>query len=43
MVAIADYERALVTRFIDGLEAIKGVTIHGITTVALHDTGADGR
>jgi len=31
MVAIADYERALVTRFIDGLEAIKGVTIHGIT------------
>src|SRR6187549_3117740 len=31
MVAIADYERALVTRFIDGLEAIKRVTIHGIT------------
>ena len=31
MVAIADYERALVTRFIDGLEGIRGVTIHGIT------------
>jgi selenocysteine lyase/cysteine desulfurase len=31
MVAIADYERGLVTRFIDGLEAIRGVTIHGIT------------
>ena len=31
MVAIADYERALVTRLIDGLEGIAGVTIHGIT------------
>jgi len=31
MVVIADYERALVTRLIDGLEAIDGVTIHGIT------------
>ena len=31
MVAIAAYERELVTRFIDGLEAIRGVTIHGIT------------
>ena len=31
MTAIATYERALVTRLIDGLEAIGGVTIHGIT------------
>jgi cysteine desulfurase family protein (TIGR01976 family) len=31
MVAIADYERALVTRLIDGLEAIRGVRIYGIT------------
>jgi cysteine desulfurase family protein (TIGR01976 family) len=31
MVAIADYERGLVTRFIDGLEAIPGLTVHGIT------------
>jgi cysteine desulfurase family protein (TIGR01976 family) len=31
MVAIAQYERALVTRFINGLETIAGVTIHGIT------------
>jgi len=30
MVAIADYERALVTRLVDGLETIGGVTIHGI-------------
>ena len=30
MVAIADYERTLVTRLIDGLETIHGVTIHGI-------------
>jgi cysteine desulfurase family protein (TIGR01976 family) len=30
MVAIAGYERDLVTRLIDGLEAIGGVTIHGI-------------
>jgi cysteine desulfurase family protein (TIGR01976 family) len=30
MVAIADYERALVTRLIDGLETIAGLTIHGI-------------
>jgi len=31
MVAIVAYERALVTRLIDGLEAIPGVAIHGIT------------
>ena len=31
MVAIAGYERALVTRLIDGLDAIPGLTIHGIT------------
>jgi cysteine desulfurase family protein (TIGR01976 family) len=31
MEAIVDYERVLVTRLIDGLEAIRGVTIHGIT------------
>ena len=31
MTAIAAYERELVTRLIDGLEAIHGVTIHGIT------------
>lgn len=31
MTAIAAYERALVTRLIDGLEAIRGLTIHGIT------------
>jgi cysteine desulfurase family protein (TIGR01976 family) len=31
MIAIADYERALVTRLIDGLERIPGVMIHGIT------------
>jgi len=31
MVAIADYERDLVTRLIDGLKGIGGVTIHGIT------------
>jgi cysteine desulfurase family protein (TIGR01976 family) len=31
MVAIAAYERELVTHLIDGLETIKGVTIHGIT------------
>ena len=31
MVAIAGYERELVTRLIDGLERIEGVTIHGIT------------
>lgn len=34
MVAIVDYERDLVTRLIDGLEAIPGVTIHGITNRA---------
>ncbi len=34
MVAIAEYERGLVTRFIDGLTAIRGVTIHGITDIA---------
>jgi len=31
MVAIASYERALVTRLMDGLQAIPGLTIHGIT------------
>jgi cysteine desulfurase family protein (TIGR01976 family) len=31
MTAIAAYERELVTRLIDGLEGIRGVTIHGIT------------
>jgi cysteine desulfurase family protein (TIGR01976 family) len=31
MVAIAGYERELVTRLVDGLERIAGVTIHGIT------------
>ena len=35
MVAIADYERTLVTRLIEGLEAIHGITIHGITDRAL--------
>ncbi len=34
MVAIADYERDLVGRLIVGLEAIPGVTIHGITDPA---------
>ncbi len=34
MVAIADYERGLVTRFIAGLEAITGVTVLGITDPA---------
>ncbi len=34
MVAIADYERQLVERLIAGLEAIDGVTIHGITDPA---------
>ena len=31
MVAIVEYERALVARLLDGLGAIPGVTIHGIT------------
>jgi len=31
MAAIAAYERGLVTRLIDGLEALPGVAIHGIT------------
>jgi cysteine desulfurase family protein (TIGR01976 family) len=31
MVAIAGYERGLVTRLIDGLDSIPGVSIHGIT------------
>ena len=30
MEAIVDHERALVTRLIDGLQAVPGVTIHGI-------------
>lgn len=37
MTAIAAYERALVTRLIDGLEGIEGVTIHGITDRARFD------
>ena len=31
MTAIVEYERRLVTRLIDGLESVAGVTIHGIT------------
>jgi cysteine desulfurase family protein (TIGR01976 family) len=31
MEAIVDHERALVTRLIDGLQSVPGVTIHGIT------------
>src|SRR5919106_2378881 len=31
MEAIVDHERALVTRLIDGLESVPGVTMHGIT------------
>ena len=31
MTAIVDHERGLVTRLIDGLEAMAGLTIHGIT------------
>jgi cysteine desulfurase family protein (TIGR01976 family) len=31
MAAIVDHERGLVTRLIDGLESIGGLTIHGIT------------
>jgi selenocysteine lyase/cysteine desulfurase len=31
MTAIVDYERELVARLIDGLRAIAGLTIHGIT------------
>jgi cysteine desulfurase family protein (TIGR01976 family) len=38
MTAIAAYERELVTRLIDGLEGIGGVTIHGITDRAHFDT-----
>jgi cysteine desulfurase family protein (TIGR01976 family) len=34
MTAIVDYERALVARLIAGLDAIPGVTIHGITDPA---------
>lgn len=34
MTAIADYERGLVGRFIAGLQAIPGVTIHGIVDPA---------
>ncbi len=37
MVAIAAYERGLATRLIDGLEAIAGLTIHGITDRARFD------
>ena len=37
MTAIAAYERALVTRLIDGLERIPRVTIHGITDRARLD------
>jgi cysteine desulfurase family protein (TIGR01976 family) len=38
MTAIAAYERELVSRLIDGLEGIRGVTIHGITDRARFDT-----
>jgi cysteine desulfurase family protein (TIGR01976 family) len=31
MTAVVEYERALVTRLIDGLESIPDITIHGIT------------
>ena len=34
MTAIADYERALVARLITGLQAIRGVTLHGIVDPA---------
>ena len=34
MVAIADYERVLVTRLIAGLASIEGITIHGIVDPA---------
>lgn len=34
MEAIIDYERGLVTRLIDGLESVPGVTVHGITDPA---------
>jgi selenocysteine lyase/cysteine desulfurase len=34
MTAIAVYERELVTRLIDGLETLEGITIHGITDPA---------
>ena len=37
MTAIVEYERELVTRLIDGLERIPGVTIHGITDRAAFD------
>ena len=44
MVAIADYERALVTRFIDGLEAIDGRDHpRHHRSVAVHDARPDGR
>jgi cysteine desulfurase family protein (TIGR01976 family) len=37
MTAIVDYERRLVTRLIDGLATIPGLTIHGITDRARSD------
>jgi cysteine desulfurase family protein (TIGR01976 family) len=37
MRAIAGYERALVTRLIDGLERVRGLTVHGITDPARFD------
>jgi cysteine desulfurase family protein (TIGR01976 family) len=53
MTAIASYERVLVTRLIDGLEAVEGLTIHGITdrsafgsrvpTVSVSIAGVDSR
>ncbi|HET9083998.1 MAG TPA: cysteine desulfurase-like protein [Candidatus Limnocylindrales bacterium] len=53
MEAIVGYERALVTRLIDGLGSIRGLTIHGITdpsrftervpTVSLSIDGVDPR
>ncbi len=37
MTAIVGYERELVTRLIDGLESVRGLTIHGITERARFD------
>lgn len=37
MTAIAAYERDLVTRLLDGLESLAGVTIHGVTDRAALD------
>lgn len=37
MLAVQDYERGLVTRLVDGLQSIKGVTIAGITDIERFD------